>query len=60
GTPQPEVERNIVGTPEQCIEKIAKYTDLGVSHFMLVFPEAPKDLKSLELFSEKVMPQFKT
>ncbi len=50
---------NIVGTPEQCIQRIQEYEDIGVTQFMLVFPEAPKDLSTLQLFAEKVMPNFK-
>jgi len=55
-------ERRIVGTPEQCIEKIEQFVDLGVDHFILVFPEIVffevKELKSLELFMDEVSPSF--
>jgi len=50
---------NLVGTPEQCIKRIQQYKDLGITQFMLVFPEAPGDLGTMRLFSEKVMPHFK-
>lgn len=60
GISSSEVAHNIIGTPEQCVEKINQYVDVGVSCFMLVFPEATRDLKCLELFSEKVMSHFKT
>ncbi len=56
----PGMGQGISGTPEQCVEKIAKYVDLGVSCFMLVFPEATRDMKCLELFSEKVIPSFRS
>lgn len=58
-TPQ-GVAQGIVGTPEQCVEKITQYVDMGVTCFMLTFPEVARDLKCLEVFSEKVIPQFKT
>ena len=51
-------EHNIVGTPDRCVEKIREYTDLGVSCFMLVFPGATRDPRPLQLFSERVMPEF--
>jgi alkanesulfonate monooxygenase SsuD/methylene tetrahydromethanopterin reductase-like flavin-dependent oxidoreductase (luciferase family) len=49
---------NIIGTAGQCVEKIGQYVDLGVTCFMLVFPEATKDLRCLEEFNEKVASQF--
>ncbi|MEM2094195.1 MAG: LLM class flavin-dependent oxidoreductase [Candidatus Bathyarchaeia archaeon] len=52
------VSHIIVGTPEQCIRRIGQYIDLGVTQFMLVFPEAPRDLEGLQLFSKEVMPSF--
>ena len=53
-----EISINIIGTSDQCINKIAQYIDVGVTCFMLSFPEATKDLKCLEAFSENVMPHF--
>jgi len=50
-------KRRIVGTPEQCIEKIGQFVDLGVDHFILVFPDIKK-LKCLELFMDQVAPSF--
>ncbi len=45
----------ITGTPEQCLEQLLKFKDIGVKMFILYFPDAI-ELKSLELFAEKVMP----
>ena len=47
---------SIVGTIEQVQTEIAKYISIGVDYFTASFP----DLESLELFAEKIMPQFKT
>jgi alkanesulfonate monooxygenase SsuD/methylene tetrahydromethanopterin reductase-like flavin-dependent oxidoreductase (luciferase family) len=56
----PDVEgHDIVGTPEQCIQQIGKYVDIGVDRFMLSFPESATDLSGLRLFGEKVLPNFK-
>jgi len=51
-------ENYIVGDPNQVIEKLSKYTELGVEHFILRFVDFPKT-KSAKLFAEKVMPVFK-
>lgn len=48
----------IVGTPEQCIDQIKEYNKLGVTYFMLHFPDMP-DLTSLRLFAQHVMPTLK-
>jgi F420-dependent oxidoreductase-like protein len=48
------LNKNIAGTPEQCVEKIQKYVDLGVTYFIPHFPFA-KDLKALKVFIEKVV-----
>jgi len=51
--------RTIVGTPDQCCERIAGYVDMGVDRFMLSFPEAATDLTGLRLFAEQVLPNLK-
>jgi len=48
----------IGGTPEQCIEKIQEYIDLGVTYFIPHFPFA-QDLEPLRIFMEKVASAFK-
>jgi len=48
----------IAGTPEQCVEKIQEYIDLGVKYFIPHFPFS-KDLKPLRIFMEKIAPEFK-
>jgi alkanesulfonate monooxygenase SsuD/methylene tetrahydromethanopterin reductase-like flavin-dependent oxidoreductase (luciferase family) len=47
---------SVVGTTEQVQTEIAKYISIGVNYFTVSFP----DLESLELFAERIMPQFKT
>ena len=59
GMPPRDLQRaNIVGTPEQCVETIAQYVELGVTCFVLVFPEVTKNLGCLEEFREKVISRF--
>ena len=50
--------RAIMGTPEECIDKIQKYVDAGATYFTCHFP-FPEDLKPLRTFMEKVAPAFK-
>jgi alkanesulfonate monooxygenase SsuD/methylene tetrahydromethanopterin reductase-like flavin-dependent oxidoreductase (luciferase family) len=55
GTPLEEFRRGtLVGTPQDFIEKIKNYTDLGVTYFMLYFADLP-NLGSLRLFAQKVI-----
>jgi alkanesulfonate monooxygenase SsuD/methylene tetrahydromethanopterin reductase-like flavin-dependent oxidoreductase (luciferase family) len=48
----------VVGTPDECIEKIARYIDLGITNLRLRVPDI-LDLESLRLFSKYVMPAFR-
>ncbi len=50
--------RRVVGTPEECIQKIRRYVDeAGVTYFQLAFLDLPKR-ESMKLFAEEVMPAF--
>jgi alkanesulfonate monooxygenase SsuD/methylene tetrahydromethanopterin reductase-like flavin-dependent oxidoreductase (luciferase family) len=49
----------IAGTPEQIIERIQEYIDLGVTYFILYFNYAIEhELRPLELFAEQVISFF--
>jgi alkanesulfonate monooxygenase SsuD/methylene tetrahydromethanopterin reductase-like flavin-dependent oxidoreductase (luciferase family) len=50
---------SITGTPEQCVQRIGEYVDLGVDRFMLSFPESATDLSGIRLVGEQVLPRFK-
>lgn len=47
-------KNNLVGTPEECAEKIRNYADLGVTHFMLFFGDFPQT-DGLRIFAEKII-----
>jgi F420-dependent oxidoreductase-like protein len=47
--------KTAVGTPEQVIADLNKYTDLGISNFILHFIGLEPTLKMLQLFASKVM-----
>ena len=49
----------IVGTPDECAEKLSRYVDAGITYFFLLFPH-PVELDQLRLFAESVMPRFLT
>ena len=46
------------GTPPQIVEKLRAYTDVGVTSFVMNFPDI-SSIEPIRLFSEKVMPAFR-
>jgi alkanesulfonate monooxygenase SsuD/methylene tetrahydromethanopterin reductase-like flavin-dependent oxidoreductase (luciferase family) len=48
----------IVGTPEQCVERLRPYADLGVGDFLMgALP--PVDWQTVELVANSVAPALK-
>jgi alkanesulfonate monooxygenase SsuD/methylene tetrahydromethanopterin reductase-like flavin-dependent oxidoreductase (luciferase family) len=47
----------LVGTPDEVTQQIQAYRDLGITHFLLWFMDAP-DEAGMRLFAEQVMPRF--
>lgn len=47
----------IAGTPDQCIQQLARYVESGITYFFLLFPD-PISIESLELFAREVIPHF--
>ncbi len=45
---------SLVGTPDECVQQLQVYVDLGVTYFMLFFADLPK-LDGLKQFSEGVI-----
>jgi F420-dependent oxidoreductase-like protein len=51
--------RGIVGTADDCIEKIKEYISAGVTYFTLIFPELGDEPdESLSIFGKEVIPAF--
>ena len=55
-------KRAIIGTPEQCIEKIRRFSEQGIEYFGCNFDfggmAQEKVLRSMKLFADEVMPHF--
>jgi alkanesulfonate monooxygenase SsuD/methylene tetrahydromethanopterin reductase-like flavin-dependent oxidoreductase (luciferase family) len=52
------VETWLVGTPGEVAGQVQRYRELGISHFLLWFVDAP-DPVGLALFAREVAPQFR-
>ena len=48
----------IIGTPDEVAAQVQSYIDLGITHFMFWFMDAP-DPAGLELFAREVAPRFR-
>lgn len=53
-----ESEASIIGTPEECSQKLHEYVDIGIEQFMLVFP-GDRTLEPLQTFAGEVMPELR-
>jgi F420-dependent oxidoreductase-like protein len=52
-------KRDLIGTPEDCIQKIQQYVNVGVTYFMLFFGDLP-NVNGLRLFAETVVKPMKS
>jgi alkanesulfonate monooxygenase SsuD/methylene tetrahydromethanopterin reductase-like flavin-dependent oxidoreductase (luciferase family) len=52
----------VVGTPQECIARLQKYRDAGVTHILCAFGAGALDTatvrESMTLFAQTVMPAF--
>jgi probable F420-dependent oxidoreductase len=51
-------ETMIMGTPEECREKLEKFVDIGATSFILRMEDLPSK-RGIRLFADKVMPCFR-
>ena len=47
----------LCGTPEECVERINEYVDLGITRFILWFVDVPSSV-GMKLFADRVLPSF--
>lgn len=61
------IDAYLIGTPEQCIKKMRRLIDLGVTDFELVFPDTflnykgasrIPSLETIQSFAELILPEF--
>jgi alkanesulfonate monooxygenase SsuD/methylene tetrahydromethanopterin reductase-like flavin-dependent oxidoreductase (luciferase family) len=59
-----DIQKNlIIGSPEECVARLKAYEELGIDNIQLnmSFGAPHRDvMRSLELFAEQVMPNFKS
>ena len=48
----------IVGTPEQCVERLKAHKAMGVQDF-LILARPPADRRTIELFAQRVGPALR-
>lgn len=51
-------QRRVEGTPEECVEQLRALLDLGLTYFVMNFPDVDT-LEPIKLFGEKVIPEFR-
>ena len=56
--PQSVLKAWIIGTPDMVAAQVQSYIDLGITHFLFWFMDAP-DKAGLELFAQEVAPRFR-
>ncbi|MFN8484641.1 MAG: LLM class flavin-dependent oxidoreductase [Anaerolineae bacterium] len=56
-TPFCQPDGSVVGTPDEVAAHLRRFTDLGVTHFMLRFADFPRT-DAVRLFAREVIPQF--
>ena len=57
----PQDERHLRGTPEQLVEALVAYREIGVEHLALQFmvPRWPERVEQIERFAQEVMPHLR-
>lgn len=51
-------ERTLTGSPEEVVEKLRGFIDIGITHFMMSVM-APYDLEGMKIMVDKVIPEFR-
>jgi alkanesulfonate monooxygenase SsuD/methylene tetrahydromethanopterin reductase-like flavin-dependent oxidoreductase (luciferase family) len=51
-------QKRVEGTPEECVERLRFFSDLGLTYFVMNFPDVDT-LEPIRLFGERVIPEFR-
>jgi F420-dependent oxidoreductase-like protein len=51
-------EKQLIGTPEQCVEQLKRFVEVGTTYFIFHVARA-LETRSYELFAKEVIPEFK-
>jgi F420-dependent oxidoreductase-like protein len=49
---------SILGQPEECVEQLRRFKEVGFNSFLLIFPN-DTEIRPLEIFKDKVIPQLR-
>jgi alkanesulfonate monooxygenase SsuD/methylene tetrahydromethanopterin reductase-like flavin-dependent oxidoreductase (luciferase family) len=49
---------NVVGNPEECIEQLRSYREIGVNYFLFYFPMSGQ-IEAMQIFADQVMPELR-
>ena len=62
GSVEKVLDANLVGPPDEIIERVQKYLDVGVKHFQMKIIDLSFEgiLKSMKLLSDEVFPSFRS
>ena len=52
------LNQGMAGTPEQLVEALSRWGDVGMDYAIVYFPDAAYDTTSLELFARAVIPEM--
>jgi F420-dependent oxidoreductase-like protein len=52
-------ERMIIGSKQECVDKIERYIKAGVSHFIFQHKPVMTSEEDMQAFAEEIMPQFR-
>jgi alkanesulfonate monooxygenase SsuD/methylene tetrahydromethanopterin reductase-like flavin-dependent oxidoreductase (luciferase family) len=58
------IDRFVIGSPDECVERIQGYRDMGVDYYIIMgsqLPGFPRDevVESMQLFAREVIPHFR-
>jgi F420-dependent oxidoreductase-like protein len=59
-TPELARDRMIVGSKQECVDKIEQFVKAGVTHFIFMHNPAMTAEEDIQAFAEDIMPQFRS